>query len=301
MLKFKNAIFKILIEIFIFNKSRRKILKARWAKKHLKKYVDAAIKTVDPLKVAAEKRHDCKIIWQYWHQGAENAPQLVKECLASVKRFNPEYEVKLLTFETAGEYVELPQKYYDLVRQKKIKIAFFSDMLRLNLLRKYGGVWVDATILLTSPLPQNILDAEFMVMQKDVRSDLSENIMSCFFIRSVSNSLFLELIKTTLENYWQDNDFVINYFMFEHIATIIASYSEELASQWREMPFYNAEDAGLLQKMLCREFDETEFRKLNDITGIHKLTHKKSYDNASETSYYRHIVAGSTQSQGDEK
>ena len=151
------------------------------------------------------------------------------------------------------------------------------------------------------PCQENILDAEFMVMQKDVRSDLSENIMSCFFIRSVSNSLFLELIKTTLENYWRDNDFVINYFMFEHIATIIAAYSEELASQWREMPFYNAEDAGLLQKMLCREFDETEFRKLNDITGIHKLTHKKSYDNASETSYYRHIVAGSTQSQGDEK
>lgn len=290
MLKLKNCIFKIIIEIFVINKKKRKIIKARWAKKNLKKYAVAAINTVDPLRLAAEKRQDEKIIWQYWHQGVENAPPLIRQCLASVKRFNPEYEVKVLTFETAGNYVKMPQKYYDLVRQNKIKIAFFSDMLRLNLLRKYGGVWIDATMLMTAPLPQDIRKADFMVMQKNAATDLSENVMSCFFIRSVSNALFLELIKTALEYYWQENDFVLNYFMFEHIATIIAAHSPELTAQWQQMPRYNAEDAGSLQKILAMEFDEKEYRKLLTITPLHKLTHKKSFADAPETSYYQYII-----------
>ena len=33
--------------------------------------------------------------------------------------------------------------------ENKIPIAIFSDILRLNLLKQYGGVWVDSTIYLT--------------------------------------------------------------------------------------------------------------------------------------------------------
>lgn len=292
MLKLKNSIFKILIEIFVFNKKKRKIIKARWAKKHLKKYVDAAIKNISPDKLASEECRDSKIIWQYWHQGVENAPPLIRQCLDSVKKFNPDHEVKVLTFDTVSDYVDMPQKYYDLVNKGKIKIAFFSDMLRLYLLRKYGGVWIDATIMLTAPLPQDILNADFMVMQKDVKTDLSENIMSCFFIRSVSNALFLELIKTALENYWQENDFVVNYFMFEHIATLLAFSSPELTAKWQQMPYYHAPDAGILQDKLHGIFDLQEFEKIKEITPIHKLTHKKSFDNISENSYYRIISGG---------
>ena len=290
MLKLKNAIFKICLELFVPNRKKRSILKSRWAKKHLQKYVDAAIAQTDAAALAAEPVNDRKIIWQYWHQGVENAPELIKTCLASVKSFCPDYEVKVLTFDTIKDYVTLPQRYYDLLVQGKIKTAHFSDILRLYLLRKYGGVWIDATIMLTAPLSQELLDAEFFVMQKDVKNDLSENAMSCFFIRSRSNAIFLELIKSALENYWRDCDWVINYFMFEHIATMLMQHSPELTAKWNSMPYYSADDAGILQTRLFDDFDETVWKATKKITSIHKLTYKKSFGDASENSFYQFLI-----------
>ena len=290
LLKLKNSIFKILIEIFIFDRKKRAAIKARWAKKHIKKYVDEAISSLDISALENSPAQDRKIIWQYWHQGEENAPLIIQKCLESVKKFHPDYEVKVLSFDNINEYVTLPQKYFDLLAQKKIPIAIFSDILRLNLLRQYGGIWIDSTIFLTARLPDDILGSGFMVMQKNIETDVSGNIMSCFFIRSKSNSVLLEAIRRSIENYWNDNDYLLNYFIFEHIATLIANANGTMKSLWNAMPFYSAEDAGILQTRLPDSFDKEDFEKIKATTSIHKLTYKKSFDNAAPDSFYSFIV-----------
>ena len=40
MNKLKNSIFKILIELFIFDKVKRSKIKARWAKRYFEKYIE---------------------------------------------------------------------------------------------------------------------------------------------------------------------------------------------------------------------------------------------------------------------
>ena len=45
-LKIKNTVFKLLTEIFVFDRKKRKILKARWAKKHVRKYVDELLTNI---------------------------------------------------------------------------------------------------------------------------------------------------------------------------------------------------------------------------------------------------------------
>ena len=289
-LKIKNTVFKLLTEIFVFDRKKRKILKARWAKKHVRKYVDAAVSAIDSAQIAGETSRDCKVIWQYWHQGVENAPLLIQKCFESVKKFHPDWEVKILSFDTIGEYVTLPEKYYDLLAKGKIPIAIFSDVLRLYLLREYGGLWIDSTIFLTDRLNDDILDAEFMVMQKDIATDPAENIMSCFFIRSKSNALLLEAIRRSIENYWQENDYLVNYFIFEHIATLLANGNDALKTAWAKIPFYSAEDAGILQTRLFDAYDETVFKEIKQLTSIHKLTYKKSFDHVAEDSFYKFII-----------
>ena len=58
------------------------------------------------------------IIWQYWHQGIENAPLLMQKCIESVKMHHPDCDVRVLSFTTINDYVKIPQKYYDLLEQK---------------------------------------------------------------------------------------------------------------------------------------------------------------------------------------
>ena len=255
MNKLTNDIFKILIELFVFDRKKRSILKARWAKKHLEQYICNNI-SKEPVE------EDEQIIFQYWHQGKENAPDLIKECFESVQKYQGDKKIIVISFDTVKDYVDIPQKFYDLVNSKKIPIAIFSDIVRLYLLDKFGGLWIDSTILLTDKIPQEVWESDFCVFQKNPETDLQENKMSCYFIRAKKGSPNLRAIKKTLENYWAGNDFLINYFMFEHVSTML-SKRPECKAEWDKMPYLDAEKAGMKQKGM-----EVDY-------FAHKLTYKK--------------------------
>lgn len=283
-LKIKNNIFKILIELFVFDKKKRSIIKARWAKKHLKKYVDAAVLKTLETSFEDESAFEFKnpsikpdedIIWQYWHQGRENAPELIKKCLESVEKFEGDKKIVVLSFDTVKDYVKIPEKYYKLLEAGKMKIAHFSDILRLYLLKQYGGAWIDSTIYLTDKIPDNVWDSNFCVVQKTISADLQENRMSCFFIRAKKNCTNISALLKTLEAYWAENDFILNYFMFEHISTMLSDKTLKLKAEWDEMPYLDGETCGKLQTIMDKDFNQEKFNNLKSKTFIHKLTYKK--------------------------
>ena len=285
-LNIKNNIFKIFIELFIFDKKKRSIIKASYAKKNLLKYADFAVKTP----FISDNSGGEEIIWQYWHQGRENAPLLIQKCFKSVEKFEDGKKINVLSFDTIKNYVELPQKYYELLEAKKIPIAIFSDVLRLYLLEKYGGCWIDSTIYLTDKISQPVWDSDFCIFQKNPQTDLQENKMSCFFIRAKKGSVNLQAIKRAIEGYWEENDFLINYFMFEHLSTILSDKTLELKSEWDRMPYMSAAAAGELQSVMFEDFNLEKWHELQSKTPLHKLSYKILKDKTSGMSYYDYIV-----------
>lgn len=103
-----------------------------------------------------------KIIWSFWKTlpGSPKVLQLfVDACLASWKALNPEYEIRVLDDETVHEFLtaeDLPQTFDFLTIQHK------SDAIRLALLLKYGGVWLDTTTLMTHSL-ESLLGTDLAV------------------------------------------------------------------------------------------------------------------------------------------
>jgi hypothetical protein len=88
-----------------------------------------------------------KTIWIFWMQGFENAPFVVKICLESWQKYNSNWKVVKLDQENVHEYIS----DFELYRPDR-SVAAMSDVLRINLLNKFGGVWVDATLFCTKPL-----------------------------------------------------------------------------------------------------------------------------------------------------
>lgn len=88
-----------------------------------------------------------KIIWSYWH---DNAPPLVvQQCLAGWQTLNPEYQIHLVNADTIKDFIDdIPANLHQHHVTKQ------ADWLRLALLAKYGGLWLDASIILTKPLSQ---------------------------------------------------------------------------------------------------------------------------------------------------
>jgi len=91
-----------------------------------------------------------KTIWIFWEQGIDQAPPLVKLCVKSWQKFNPDYKIVVLDRNTVNEYIIFPEEI--IVERPDITVQKISAISRLLLLSKYGGVWTDATVFCSKPL-----------------------------------------------------------------------------------------------------------------------------------------------------
>lgn len=94
-----------------------------------------------------------KIIWMYWGQGIDNAPELVKIAFKNWSVMNRNYDVLFLDDRNLHEYLgfDFNKLWYD-CEHLNLGMAGKSDFLRILLLYHYGGTWVDSTTFCLSPL-----------------------------------------------------------------------------------------------------------------------------------------------------
>lgn len=91
-----------------------------------------------------------KTIWMCWFQGNDNIPELNQVCIKRWKKLNPDWNVIILNYNNIKEYVP---GFFKILNNSKSRImAHQADLLRMLLLSKYGGVWVDASVYPMLPL-----------------------------------------------------------------------------------------------------------------------------------------------------
>jgi Capsular polysaccharide synthesis protein len=88
-----------------------------------------------------------KTIWTYWVD--EDLPELVQKCINSWRKYNPDYDIRILNKDTVSSWV--PELKLNELKHND-KPARESDFVRLSVLSKYGGFWVDASMGMTKSL-----------------------------------------------------------------------------------------------------------------------------------------------------
>ncbi|CAB9499720.1 Capsular polysaccharide synthesis protein [Seminavis robusta] len=86
-----------------------------------------------------------KIIWGYWNTYPEKFPFLCQKALASWQLRNPDWRVIMLNDDNFRQYVsvsDLPTTF------DSLKVQHRSDLIRLAVLIRYGGAYVDASTLM---------------------------------------------------------------------------------------------------------------------------------------------------------
>jgi len=84
-----------------------------------------------------------KIIWAYWN--TQTVPPAVKKIMDDRAAVLVGWECRVLNDTTIHEYLDELPANYDTLRQ-----SHKSDWLRLALLERYGGCWLDATVIVNS-------------------------------------------------------------------------------------------------------------------------------------------------------
>lgn len=228
------------------------------------------------------KGDDKKRVWICWLQGIDNAPELVKNCYASIKYHIKDMEIVILDKSCIKDYVNLPDYIYDKWEKGIIPNAQFSDLVRTQLLIEHGGLWIDATTYLTDKLPSYITDNEFFVYH-DGFFDCDLTNMGNWLIYSNANNLILQETQNLLLEYWKTHNYMIHYFIMHMFFRMVTDY---YPNEWKKVPYFNQIDQHIFSRELSNKYDEKRFNQIKALTSIHKLSNKTDYSNIANESYY---------------
>ncbi|MFT6259383.1 MAG: mannosyltransferase OCH1-like enzyme [Rickettsiales bacterium] len=228
-------------------------------KKYLKKYLYSInnLKGKDGGKIP-------KIIWVCWIQGFENAPKVVQSCITSIKNHSKEYTVNIITDANIKQFVDIPEYIYNKRASGNMSNTHFSDILRVFLLSKHGGIWVDSTVFLTDSLPKEITSGSFFCFH--AKNILNNN--NNWIIASSKDHKLTNGIKTLLLEYWKHEKTAVHYFIFHIFFDLMVENNQHLNGLWQNVP------------VLCDgDYYNLPFsKKSSEKNTIHKLNHRANYD-----------------------
>ena len=142
-----------------------------------------------------------KTIWMMWLQGLDNAPYIVQKCYASWKKLNPDWNIVFLDESNYRDYVDI-QKTLD--TDNKIEVQAKANLIRIQLLAKYGGVWIDSTCFCLIPLDnwlQEHAKAGFFAFDRPSDDRLMEN----WFMASSADCYLTKKLNDEANAYWLSN------------------------------------------------------------------------------------------------
>lgn len=224
-------------------------------------------------------------VWVCWFQGYECAPPLVKACINSIYKAMPEKEIIVLTIDNYRKYINLPDYIEKKFEKGKIGMAHFSDLLRISLLAKWGGMWIDSTALCTdSDFFKYVSNQElFVFKQLNLGNQLDAPIIaSNWFISCKIGNPIILLTRNLLYAYWKDYDYAINYFIFHLFFSMVC---RRYKKEWDAIPTFNNNSPHTLMFELKNDYTRERWNQIMDMSGIHKLQRYDDYSNLTRSNY----------------
>ncbi|AIM25678.1 capsular polysaccharide synthesis protein [Melissococcus plutonius] len=238
-------------------------------------------------KYLGELHEKTNIIWICWLQGEENAPELIKVCIRSIRKYNPNKKIIILDEKTLSKYATFPNYILEKRAKGIISNTHFSDLLRAQILVTYGGTWMDATLLCTD-VPQDYLTNSALFVYRTFYDDHSQNpiVASSWFLSAEKNNDILTATRDMLFSYWEKHNTLMNYYLF-HIFFTIAT--KKYSEQWEAVPKLSNANPHFLQFELKKQFNQELFDQVRKISPIHKLTYK-GLEQTDKNSFYRRLL-----------
>jgi hypothetical protein len=281
------------------NAYKHKVIK-QYLKKKYKNIIDSFIGRTNKVDPSFAGNYP---IWFLWWQGEENMPPIVKTCYLTLKYYADGHIVNLITKSNYYDFIALPDFIIKKADKKIISITHLADVLRICLLYKHGGLWLDSTVLLTAPLPSlppvctrlgfwtpkddgNILETCFGARNWIVRED--KWLTFCFYLSK--QNILAEFVSTMFISYIKSNNIFIDYFLFDYFISIAYEIYPEIRLMIDSVPENNPKIHEIYHRLnLNNEYNKLFFDDICTNTFFHKLNwkeeHKQYTENGKLTNY----------------
>ena len=235
-----------------------------------------------------------KIIWTLWMRGYENAPELVKSTIDSIRKFAElnNFQFILLEENTIEKYIVFPKLIKEKMDLGVIDYTKISDILRVSLLAKYGGTWVDATIYMKEEFDSSLLLQNYYTIKtggiEDYSPNISNNRWKGFFLSG--NSSLFNFTRDFFFEYYSRYDIAVDYLLIDYIFDIAYKYDEKIKNQMLELEKSNP-NLFWLESHLGDEFDQKVWDNITETTKVFKTTYKLSEEIKShKNNFYSKLI-----------
>ena len=237
-----------------------------------------------------------KIIWTLWMQGYENAPELVKSTIDSIRKFAElnNFQFILLEENTIEKYIVFPKLIKEKMDLGVIDYTKISDILRVSLLAKYGGTWVDATIYMKEEFDSSLLLQNYYTIKtggiEDYSPNISNNRWKGFFLSG--NSSLFSFTRDFFFEYYSRYDIAVDYLLIDYIFDMAYKYDEKIKNQMLELEKSNP-NLFWLESHLGDEFDQKVWDNITETTKAFKTTYKLSGKiKSNKNNFYSKLIDG---------
>lgn len=227
------------------------------------------------------------IIWFCWFQGIEQAPDIVLNCYDSLKKVD-NMKIIIITKDNYKKYVSLPKFIIEKYEKNIISNAHFSDILRLELLIKYGGTWIDSTVYCsTHNIPDYMIFSKLFLFQ-NLKPGLDGHCsrISNWFITAESNQPILIFTRDLIYSFWKENNKVKDYFFFHRFFEMAIECFPE---SWNKVYPYSNSTPHILLLRLFDNYDQSIWNIMKQSIPFHKLTYKFDSSQITKQSYFFNI------------
>lgn len=240
------------------------------------RYHDVIIKSEQTETKSIKISH--KIIWIFWWQGVESMPKLCYACYKKLLSTNGKYKIICVSKHNYSEYINIPDYLINKVTNGVFSYTHLSDVIRVMLIAKYGGLWVDATLFFTDEIPEKWFDYDFFSIKNKMENSeyISRNRWSTFIMGSgYSNSPFWKKLESLMLEYTRRENIFIEYMtidVFMDILFEMKEYNHLLES----LPLQN-ESLHVLRGLLNSPFNLQYMKVLKKDNICFKLTYKMKF------------------------
>lgn len=232
--------------------------------------------------------NNSKVIWIFWWQGIDSMPPIVKACYDSALRHSNGYKVVLITEKNFKEYTDIDANALDALQKNKISLTAFSDVLRFNLLKNNGGIWIDATVYVTEDFKEEYFGKMFTVGIDDRKYHYSVNGSYSGFLFGGCNNGVIDFMDSFYRSYFRRYDHIKYYFTIDEALNYCYRNNIDSFKNYVDNNSFNSDNKlHEMAKVLNDEFSTETFNKVNN--RFSKLTYKMNFDLTRDT-FYRRLI-----------
>lgn len=150
--------------------------------------------------------------------------------------------------------------------------AHFSDVLRFELLREHGGVWIDATDFISMPIPDFVFDGSFYSLNGAYTNGLGWKWAS-WFMAAKKGDLLVENMCRFYEAYWEKYDSAVTYLFLDCWVLALYNHIPSIKNNIDALPDCKNKCYSIISNW-NKVYSEKEYNDLVNRFFVNKLTYK---------------------------